>query len=59
MTITVEVLAVTGQLVSSKYFVIPGSSSVRLDDFNAFKPGIYFLRISTGTSQQVIRAIKI
>ena len=58
-TITVEVLSITGQLVSTKAFMIPGSSSVKLDDFSAFQPGIYFVRISSGTSQQVIRAIKI
>jgi serine protease AprX len=58
-TITVEVLAVTGQILTSKVIVSREYSTIQLDDFNAFPAGIYFVRISSGTSQQVIRAVKI
>jgi len=58
-TTSVEVLSVTGQLLSSRTFRFTGSSTVKLDDFNAFPSGIYFLRISTGTARQIIRAVKL
>ena len=58
-TIKVEVLSVTGQLLSSRDFAIQESSSIKLEMFNALPSGIYFLRISTGTTQQVLRAVKI
>jgi hypothetical protein len=58
-TITVEVLSVTGQLLSSKTFLFQESSAIKMEALNAVPSGIYFLRISTGNSQQVIRAVKI
>jgi hypothetical protein len=58
-SIRVEVLSVTGQLLISKTFQSEESSSMKLDEFNGFPSGIYFLRISNGTSQQVLRAVKI
>ncbi|MEI7725831.1 MAG: S8 family serine peptidase [Bacteroidota bacterium] len=58
-TIKVEVLSVTGQLLSSRDFAIQESSSIKLEMFNVLPSGIYFLRISTGTTQQVLRAVKI
>jgi hypothetical protein len=58
-TITVEVLSVTGQLLSSKTFLFQESSAIRMEALNAVPSGIYFLRISTGTAQQVLRAVKI
>ncbi len=58
-TIKVEVLSVTGQLMSSKVFLFHEFTAVTLEDFTAFPAGIYFLRISTGSMQQVIRAVKI
>ena len=58
-TIKVELLSVTGQLLNSNVFVFQASSAIQLDDFNKYPSGIYFLRISTATSQEVIRAVKI
>ena len=58
-TISVEVLTVTGQILSSKVFVSRESSTIKMDEFTAFPPGIYFVRISSGTSRQVISAVKI
>ncbi|MCX6267445.1 MAG: S8 family serine peptidase [Bacteroidetes bacterium] len=58
-TVKVEILSVTGQLLVSKDLLFNQSSAFRMDTFNTLSPGIYFLRISTGVSQQVIRAVKI
>lgn len=58
-TITIEVLSVTGQILSSKTFLFQESSAIKMEALNAVPSGIYFLRISTGNSQQVVRAVKI
>lgn len=58
-TVTVETLSVTGQLLGSKTFLFRESSAIKLDELNAWPSGIYFLRISTPTASQVIRAVKI
>ena len=58
-TIKVELLSVTGQLLNSRVFFFQSSTAIKLDDFNTFPAGIYFLRVSTDTSQEVIRAVKI
>jgi hypothetical protein len=55
---TIEILSVTGQLLSSKAYTFQPSGTVSLTDFNNLPQGIYFLRISTGNDQQVIRAVK-
>ncbi len=58
-SVKIEVLTISGQLVSSKTLLLREFSVLKLDEFNGVPSGIYFLRISTGTSQQVVRAIKI
>ena len=58
-TIQIEILSVTGQQLTSGTFRVQKSSAITLDEFNAFPSGIYFLRISSGSSTQVIRAVKI
>ena len=58
-TLHVDVLSVTGQLLSSKNLVIPASAAISLENFNTLPPGIYFVRITTGNHQQVLRAVKI
>lgn len=58
-TIKVEILSVTGQLLSSNAFLFQESTAIELNDFDTFPAGIYFMRISTGTSQQVLRALKL
>jgi subtilisin family serine protease len=57
--IQVEVLSVTGQILHSTGLNLQGAATVKLNELNALTPGIYFLRISSGTSQQVVRAVKI
>ena len=57
--VKIEVLSISGQLVSSKTLLLGEFSVFKLDEFNGVPSGIYFLRISTGTSQQVVRAVKI
>jgi hypothetical protein len=57
--IKVEILSVTGQLLTSGFFPFQESPAVRLDEFNALPSGIYFVRISTASSMEVIRAVKI
>jgi hypothetical protein len=57
--VLIEVLSATGQILSSTSMTLQGSTTLKLREFNAVAPGIYFLRISSGTKQQVIRAVKI
>jgi len=58
-SVNIEILSVAGQVMGSKVLPFRELSSFRLDDFNEYPAGIYFLRISTQTTRQVIRAIKI
>jgi hypothetical protein len=58
-TARVEILSVTGELIGSKVIGFQALASIGLNEFAGFPSGIYFLRISTGTSRQVIRAVKI
>jgi hypothetical protein len=57
--ITIEILSITGQLLHSEKIALQSSSAISLDEFNMYPAGIYFVRVSTGTSLQVIRAVKI
>ncbi|MDP1623064.1 MAG: S8 family serine peptidase [Bacteroidales bacterium] len=58
-SVNVEILSITGQTVGTKSFYFPGNTAMNLSEFNGLPSGIYFLRIYTGTSAQVIRAVKI
>jgi hypothetical protein len=58
-TITVETLSMAGQVLGKKEIFTGGASSVRFYELNAMPSGVYFLRISTPNSSQVIRAVKI
>jgi hypothetical protein len=58
-SVTIEILSVTGQVISSQVCSFQPSGTITLADFNIFPAGIYFLRISTGNVQQVIRAVKL
>lgn len=57
--ITVEILSVTGQLIGSGSYLFRASSAIKLDKLDNIPSGIYFLRITTSSTQQVIRAVKI
>jgi serine protease AprX len=58
-TIQIEIMSVAGQLLNTQAIVARETSTVKLDAFSSLPAGIYFLRISTGSTQQVIRAVKI
>jgi serine protease AprX len=54
----VDILSITGQLVHSLNLNITGSSTIRLNSFNALRPGLYIVRITAGSGQQMFRAVK-
>ncbi|MCX6303932.1 MAG: S8 family serine peptidase [Bacteroidetes bacterium] len=58
VSVKVEAFSVTGQMVSSSIFLVQPLAAIKLDDFNAFRAGVYFVRVTTGKSRQVIRAVK-
>jgi hypothetical protein len=57
-TIQIEIRSVAGQLLNTQAIVARGTSTLKLDAFSSLPAGIYFLRLSTSSTQQVIRAIK-
>ncbi|MFC2102052.1 S8 family serine peptidase [Bacteroidota bacterium] len=56
--VTIEVLSITGQLISEQTSAINGSSAIPLDVFNALPSGLYIVRVISDSGQQVLRAIK-
>lgn len=54
----IDILSITGQLVHSLKVNITGSSTIKLNSFDAFQPGLYLVRITTGSGQQMFRAVK-
>ena len=56
--IRIEILSVTGQLISTQTLIVNSSSTVVLNDFNTMPSGLYFVRIISDSGQQVIRAVK-
>jgi len=55
----IEILSVTGQLAYSQDFSFRGFSSLSLKIFDALPAGLYFIRITSGSGQQVLRGIKL
>jgi serine protease AprX len=55
----IDILSVTGQRVSSLNLNVNGSSTIKLDAFNALPSGLYFVRINGTSGQQMIRAVKL
>jgi len=54
----IDILSIAGQLVHSLNLNITGSSTIRLNSFNALPPGLYLVRITAGSGQQMFRAVK-
>jgi hypothetical protein len=57
--VTIEILSVTGQLISSRTISISNSSTSKLNNFDTLPSGLYFVRISSNSGQQVLRAVKL
>ena len=57
--IKIEILSVSGQLLSTRDRSISGSSTLVLNDFDAMPSGLYFVRIISNSGQQVLRAVKL
>ena len=57
-TVKIDVLSIAGQLVYSQNINIAGSSAIKLNSFNTLPPGLYLVRIATGSRLQMIRAVK-
>ncbi|MCX6278687.1 MAG: S8 family serine peptidase [Bacteroidetes bacterium] len=55
----IEILTVTGQLTYSEDFTFRGYSSLSLKVFDALSSGLYFIRITSGSGQQILRGIKL
>jgi subtilisin family serine protease len=58
-TSLIEILSITGAVIDSKSTELQGGAAVQLEALNGMTPGIYFIRITTEKSQQVLRAVKI
>ena len=58
-TISVEILSVAGQVMYSRNLEINAGSSVRLDEFATLPAGLYFVRITGKSGQQVLKALKL
>lgn len=55
----VDILAVSGQLLSSRAFELGSTTSIILRDLEKVPAGLYFIRITSERGQQVIRAVKL
>ena len=55
----IEILTVTGQITYSEDFTFRGYSSLSLKVFDGLPSGLYFIRITSGSGQQVLRGIKL
>jgi serine protease AprX len=57
--VKIDVLSITGQLVHSISLNMNGSSTIKLNSFNTLPSGLYFVRITSGSGQQMLRALKL
>ena len=57
--IHVEILSITGQVIHTSNLNLNVTSSIRLDGFNTLPAGLYFVKITTQSGQQVLRAVKL
>jgi len=56
--VSVEILSVTGQLISKRSRLMNISSTILLNDFDPLPTGLYIVRIISASSQQILRAVK-
>ena len=57
--VKIEIISVSGQLISSRTLDLNSSSTMELNDFETTPSGLYFIRIVTPSIQQVLRAVKL
>ncbi len=57
--VKLEILSVSGQMISTRSFDVNNASAIVLGDFDLMPAGLYFIRISSTSGQQVLRAIKL
>jgi len=57
--IKVDILSVSGRVIHTFNLNMSNSSTFRLDDFSTLPAGLYFVRITADSGQQVLRAVKI
>ncbi|MEI7661025.1 MAG: S8 family peptidase [Bacteroidota bacterium] len=57
--VRVDILSVTGQVLHTQRTGISSASPVRLDEFNRLPGGIYFVKITGNSGQQLLRAVKL
>ncbi len=55
----VDILSLTGRVIHSFTIKMSSNMSVRLDDFSTLPSGLYFVRVSWPSGQQVLRAVKL
>ena len=55
----VDILSVTGRVIHSLSVKMNSPTSLKLDDFSSLPSGLYFVRVSWNTGQQVLRAVKL
>ena len=58
-TLKVEILSVSGQLLVTRNLTMNNATTVSLTDFDTFPSGLYFIRITGNSGQQVLRAVKL
>jgi hypothetical protein len=56
---TIEIISISGQLMSTRNLNINSSTTMELNDFNAMPSGLYLVRIISSSEQQVLRAVKL
>jgi hypothetical protein len=57
--VTMEILSVSGQVLFTRNLNFNSSPAMVLSDFDALQSGVYFIRITGASGQQVLRAVKI
>ncbi|MEI7498957.1 MAG: S8 family serine peptidase [Bacteroidota bacterium] len=56
--VKLEILSISGQLLCTRNLNMGSSSAIDLNDFSGMPTGVYFVRITSNSGQQVLRAIK-
>ena len=56
--VKIDILSITGQLVHSISLNIAASSTTKLNSFNSLPAGLYLVRITGTSGQQMFRAVK-
>jgi hypothetical protein len=57
--VKIDILSIAGQLMHSLNLNITGSSAIKLNSFSTLPSGLYLVRITTASGQQMFRAVKL